>query len=195
MLLDPTCPARKPRKESVQLLLSIDSSFNLSQSFRACTNPDFLLAAIGSTSRESIERAYDWLIPIISSSADIINRLPPSASCFLLLRAYGAEGQHNHELLHLVGPLREHVNDSIAGEFGLEGVQRAVDIIFFDLASESADRRRCSRKVLQESSLGKVNAVSYLEFARGEYSWLISLKESKHATLLIKSATKNLVRF
>ena len=129
MLFDPRSKARKPRKESVQLLFSIDSLFHLSKAFKACINPDFLLATIGSTSRDSIERAYDWLIPTISSSGNIINRLPPSASCFLLLRAYGAEGNENYQLLHLASPLLKHVNDSIAGYFGLEGAQRAADIL------------------------------------------------------------------
>ena len=97
MLFNPRSKARKPRKESVQLLFSIDALFHLSKAFKTCIDPDFLLATIGSTSRDSIERAYDWLIPTISSSESIINRLPPSASCFLLLRTYGAEGNENYQ--------------------------------------------------------------------------------------------------
>lgn len=194
MLFDPRSNARKPRKESVQLLFSIDSLFHLSTAFKACNNPDFLLATIGSTSRDSIERAYDWLIPTISSSADIINRLPPSASCFLLLRAYGAEGNENNQLLDLSSPLLKHVNDSIAGNFGLEGAQRAVDIIFFDLADKDSDKRRCARRVLQES-FGKLKNLTsnYPKFAGGEFSWLISLTETKYASSLVMSVAPRLV--
>lgn len=193
MILDPRCDARKPRKESMRLLFAIDLLFHLSKLFKACIDPDFLLATIGSTSRDSIERAYDWLIPTISSSANIINRLPPSASCFLLLRAYGAEGNENSQLLELSSPLLKHVNDSIAGAFGLEGAQTAADILFFDLAAEDSDRRRCARRVLQES-LGKLKETSkYPAFASGEFSWLISLTETKHAGSLVMNITPRLV--
>lgn len=193
MLLDPRCPARKPRKELMSILFSIDSLFQLSKSFKDCTTPDYLLASIGSTSRDSIERAYYWLIPTISSSPDIINRLPPSASCFLLQRAYGSEGSENDQLLDLSSPLLNHVNESIDGAFGLEGAQRAADILFFDLASKDPDRRRCARRVLQET-VGKMNiANEYPTFASGDFSWLISLTKGKYAASLVQSVTPQLV--
>lgn len=193
MLFDPRSEARKPRKESVQLLFSVDSSFNLAHAFKACIEPDFILATIGSSSRDSIERAYDWLIPTISSSADIINRLPPSASCFLLLRAYGAEGSENSQLLDLSSPLLKHVNDSITGDFGHEGAQRAADILFFDLADKDSDKRRCARRVLQES-LGKLSiSANHPKFASSEFSWLLALTETKHATSLVSRVITRLV--
>ncbi len=194
MIYDPKSKARRPRKDVVQLLFSVNSIFNLSESFKACAEPDFILLGIGSTSRDSIERAYDWLIPTISSSAGIINRLPPSASCFLLLRAYGAEGSENSQLLDLSSPLLKHVSDSLTGNFGHEGAQRAADILFFDLADDDPDRRRCARRVLQES-LGKCNqTASSLNFAEN-FSWLIALTESKYAISLISNAIPRLVSF
>ena len=87
-------------------------SFDLAEKFRLCTSPspDFLLLTIGE-GRSAIERAADWLIPIISSHPTIINRLQPSASCFLLLRAYGVEGDKNRSLLELTAPLLNHASD------------------------------------------------------------------------------------
>lgn len=191
--MDPRCKARKPRKESIQLLFSIDNIFQLADKFKSCRYPDFVLATIGSTSRDSIERAYDWLIPTISSSANIINRLPPSASCFLLLRAYGAQGEENNQLLELASPLLKHVNDSIVGEFGIDGAKRAADILFFDLAHEETSRRRCARRVLQES-LGKLSFErDCASFAVGDFSWLLSLAKTTYSSQLVTSITPRLV--
>lgn len=192
MIFDPCSEARKPRKESVRLFFSVDSMFHLADAFKVCKDPDFILLTIGSLARDGIERAYDWLIPIISSSPDIINRLPPSASCFLLLRAYGAEGNENDQLLELSTPLLNHVSDSILGQFGQEGVQRAGEIIFYDLADKYAGRRRCARKVLQES-LGKSDDTSYPRFARGEYSWLMALLDTEYKSTLLKCLYPHLV--
>jgi integrator complex subunit 1 len=89
-------------------------SFDLAEKFRLSTSPDFLLTTIGE-GRSAIERAYDWLIPIISSHPAIIHRLKPSASCFLLLRAYGVEGDKNRELIGLTAPLLSHVTKSLTG--------------------------------------------------------------------------------
>ena len=177
----------------MQLLFSVDTMFNLSEAFKACKNPDFILLTIGSTSRDGIERAYDWLIPTISSSANIINRLPPSASCFLLLRAYGAEGNENNQLLALSSPLLKNVHDSITGDFGREGAQRAGDILFFDLADEDSDRRRCARRVLQESLVKWNIATSCPKFASAEFSWLIALTETKYAASLVSTIIPHLV--
>ncbi len=185
MMFDPKSEARKPRKEAVQLFFSIDSMFSLSNAFRVCKNPDYVLLTIGSLSRDGIERAYDWLIPTISSCSDIINRLPPSASCFLLLRAYGLEGNENSQLLELSSPLLDHVTDSIEGKFGEEGVQRAAEIIFFDLAAKEATRRRCARRVLQES-LGNREVIQPCpEFATGQFTWLVILAEMTNKQTLV----------
>ena len=194
MIFDPSSEARKPRKESIRLFFSVDLMFHLADAFKVCKDPDFILLTIGSLARDGIERAYDWLIPIISSSPDIINRLPPSASCFLLLRAYGAEGNENDQLLELSTPLLNHVSDSILGKFGQEGVQRAGEIIFYDLADKNAGRRRCARKVLQES-LGKLDQNACPSFACGEYSWLIALIDTAYRGTLVKCLYPRLVRF
>jgi integrator complex subunit 1 len=85
MLWDPDGPARKPPRESVDMLLAVNELFNLSSNFQRCVHPDFLLMSVGQTTRGAIERAYDWLIPIISLIPETISRLPSSASCFLLL--------------------------------------------------------------------------------------------------------------
>ena len=109
MLWDPDGPARKPPRESVDLLLSVEELFNLSDIFQRSVKPDFLLMTIGQTTRGAIERAYDWLIPIISTIPDTIARLPSSASCFLLLRAYGTDGDERKQLKELSAPLLQHV--------------------------------------------------------------------------------------
>ena len=193
MIFDPKSEARKPRKESVQLFYSIDAMFRLADAFRITTDPDYILLTIGSLLRDGIERAYDWLIPIISSYPDIINRLPPSASCFLLLRAYGAEGDENNQLLELSSPLLNHVTDSIIGKFGQDGSERAAEILFFDLADKDACRRRCARRVLQES-LGKSEIKQIVpSFGKGEFSWLIALTETEYKSTLMKLLYPRLV--
>lgn len=196
MIFDPKSEARKPRKEAVQLFFSINTMFNLSDAFKACKDPDYILLTIGSLTRDGIERAYDWLIPTISSCPNIINRLPPSASCFLLLRAYyGLEGNKNSQLLELSSPLLHHVSDSIIGKFGQEGVQRAAEILFYDLAAKEAGRRRCARRVLQES-LGNADITKFCpNFAIGEFSWLIALTETDYKCTLVKLLYPHLVSF
>ncbi len=195
MIFDPKSVARKPRKESVQMFYSIDTMFHLADAFKNSTKPDYILLTIGSLSRDGIERAYDWLIPIISSCPDIIGRLPPSASCFLLLRAYGVEGDENSQLLELSLPLLHHVTNSIAGKFGQVGAERAAEILFFDLADKDAGRRRCARRVLQEA-LGKSEIMQVLpSFAIGEYSWLVALTETDYKCTLVKLLYPRLVSY
>ena len=124
-------------------------SFDLAERFRLSTSPDFLLATIGQ-GRSSIERAYDWLIPVISSHPDTIERLQPSATCFLLLRAYGAEGGKDSKLLELTAPLMSHVRECVTGKSG-EHALLAMELLLQDVADESDERRRCARKVLDEA--------------------------------------------
>ena len=94
----------------------------------------------------------DWLIPIISLHPEVIHRLQPSATCFLLLRAYGSEaGKSNRELIGLSAPLLSHVRKCLSGEFGERHSLLALELLLTDIADESADRRRCSRKVLQQA--------------------------------------------
>ena len=193
MLWDPRSDARKPPKNSVQLLLSVRNVFDLATSFIECTSPDYIIDTIGSTNRDSIERAYDWLIPVISSFPSVITRLPSSASCFLLLRAYGKEGDGTSELLKLSSPLLTHVQKSLLGDHGAEGAKRAADLLFFDIADKDSDRRHCARRVLLEA-LGKVE-VSKSDYPcalHGDFRWLVGLLETKYSDLIATSAIPRL---
>jgi integrator complex subunit 1 len=118
MVWDPRGPARKPPKESVNLILSVEKMFGLSRTFQESVKPDLVLASIGDTSRGAIERAYDWLIPVISTVPSVIARLPPSSSCFLLLRVFGTEGDNSSKLRELSAPLLQHVQKTVTGAFG-----------------------------------------------------------------------------
>jgi len=139
MMYDPRSPARKPPKDAVNLILSVIEMLGLASSLRNCVAPDFLLDTIGCTSRESIERAYDWLIPIISSYPDIIKRLPSNASSFLLLRAYGSDKDDtNTQLLELAFPLLRHVSLCLQGKLGNDSLH-AAHVLFADLS----ERRAC----------------------------------------------------
>ncbi|KAL7488211.1 hypothetical protein ACHAW6_015042 [Cyclotella cf. meneghiniana] len=168
MIWEPVQCPRKPPKESIEMLLSIDETFNLADKFRSSIEPDFLLQTIGD-GRSAIERAYDWLIPIISLHPEIIHRLQPSATCFLLLRAYEAEaGKSNRELIGLSAPLLSHVRKCLSGDFGERHSLLALELLLTDIADESADRRRCSRKVLQQSipnTFGLCGWMRQLKFA------------------------------
>jgi len=195
MLWDPTSSARKPPKESIDLILSARSLFDLSNAFKECINPDFLLRTIGSNSRDSIERAYDWLIPIVSSHPNMISRLPPSASCYLLLRVFGVDNNGNHQLLKLSAPLLKHVTQCLTGHFGQKDAQRAADILFIDIADQNPDRRRCARRALHES-LGELEhgLNDDKHIISGKFSWLFSLLHTKHSNDLAASAVPNLSR-
>eukprot|EP00804_Cyclotella_cryptica_P023942 CCRYP_010070-RB/>CCRYP_010070-RB protein AED:0.03 eAED:0.03 QI:390/1/1/1/0.8/0.83/6/266/1137 len=168
MIWEPVQCPRKPPKESVDMLLSINETFNMAEKFRSSIEPDFLLQTIGD-GRSAIERAYDWLIPIISLHPEIIHRLQPSATCFLLLRAYGAEaGKSNRELIGLSSPLLSHVTKCLGGEFGERHSLLALELLLTDIADENADRRRCSRKVLQQAipnNFGLCGWMRQLKFA------------------------------
>ncbi|KAL7554730.1 hypothetical protein ACHAWF_018265 [Thalassiosira exigua] len=152
MIWDPKQTMRKPPKGSISLLLAVNKSFGLAERFRLSTSPDFLLQTIGHGSgRYAIERSAHWLIPIISLHPAIIDRLNPSASCFLVLRAYGGDGDKNRELLDLTAPLLLHVSQALGGEFGQDHAYSALELLMQDIADESDDRRRCAKKVLQEA--------------------------------------------
>ena len=194
MLLDPRSAARKPPKKSEKLLCSVSNLFGLAKSLIQSDAPDYIIDTIGSTNRDSIERAYDWLIPVISSFPSVINRLPSSASCFLLLRAYGEEGSSTSTLLELASPLLTHVQKSLIGEHGAEGAKRAADLLFFDIADKDPDRRYCARRVLLEA-LGKVD-ISRNDHPRalmGEFRWLLGLLGTKHSDVIVRSAIPRLV--
>ncbi len=195
MLWDPRSVARKPPKDSVPLILSVASMFGLRASLIGCTSPDFILKTIGSTSRDGIERAYQWLIPVISSFPSVIDRLPPSASCFLLLRAYGKENNDtDYQLLELSSPLLTHVRKCLVGEYGAEGVKRSADLLFFDISDDDPDRRRCARRVLLEA-LGKHVLVDR-EFPAslgGEFVWLVTMLDTKFSDVIAMSAIQHIV--
>jgi integrator complex subunit 1 len=196
MLWDPKKGARKPPKESVDMILSVSEFFDLPRSFQQNTEPDFLLMTIGNTTRGAIERAYDWLIPIISFIPNAISRLPASASCFLLLRAYGTEGEERAQLQELSTPLLLHVRDSLTGNFGEADAIRAFDLLLADASSQNADRRRCARRVLNDA-LGKEETISFdnnASFQKTNFVWMIKVLHVQHATSVMSDAIKYIYR-
>lgn len=192
MLWDPTSPARKPPREAAELLVAVESHFGLSKTFQGSTEPDFLLMTIGKTTRGAIERAYDWLIPIISDMPTTIARLHASASCVLLLRAYGTEGDERAQLKELSTPLLRHVRDSLTGRFGESDAVRAFDLLMTDVASHNPDRRRCARRVLYDS-IGKVENSGNEETAPKSSSWMLNILRLEHAKSLVSDAIKHMV--
>jgi integrator complex subunit 1 len=200
MLWDPTGGARKPPKESVDLILSVSELFDLPRAFQQTTEPDFLLLTIGNTTRGAIERAYDWLIPIVSFLPTTIARLPASASCFLLLRAYGTEGEERAQLQELSVPLLVHVRDSLTGKFGEANAVRAFDLLLTDAASHNPDRRRCARRVLHDA-IGKDESISLRSpeqdietFQNTNYAWMIKMLSVEHTSSVISDAIKCIYR-
>ena len=193
MIWSPEQDQRKPPKGSMDLLVSVNHLFDLAERFRLSTSPDFLLQTIGE-GRSAIERAYDWLIPIISSHPNIIDRLQPSSSCFLLLRAYGAEGEKNRELLDLTAPLLSHVSRCLSGELGKQHALHAMELLLQDIADESADRRRCARKVLQKT-IGDANVMdtSQLQYDLGQCGWSFQMMYVTNSKELIPLVIKYLV--
>ncbi|KAG7347840.1 DUF3677 domain containing protein [Nitzschia inconspicua] len=189
-LLDPRRGPRKPPRESADLIFSVGELFDLPRVFQSNIKPDFVLGTIGSTSRNAIERAYDWLIPIISYLPQTISRLPASASCFLLLRAYGTQGEERSELQTLSAPLLQHVHDSLIGKFGEVDAVRAFELLFSDLASHKPDRRRCARRVLQ-NAVGKETDANDAPFSGSNHSWVSSLTQVKNAnSILVEAVNK-----
>jgi integrator complex subunit 1 len=142
---------------------------------------------VGQTTRGAIERAYDWLIPIVSAIPDTIARLPSSASCFLLLRAYGTEGDERKQLKELSTPLLRHVQNSLKGSHGETNAVKAFDLLMTDVASKKPDRRRCARRVLHDS---------LIEFksSSGAQSWMMSILQLDNAQALVNEAVKYMVR-
>ena len=189
---DPKDGPRKPPKESADLIFSIGELFDLPQIFQRSTEPDFVLTTIGSTTRGAIERAHDWLIPIISFLPGTISRLPASASCFLLLRAYGTHGDDQSQLQELSAPLLQHVRDSLVGKFGEADAVRAFDLLLTDIASHNPDRRRCARRVLT-NAIGNEDLKSMDEtFAGSNHAWAINLMHVKHAKSILGEAVERL---
>lgn len=196
MLWDPRNGARKPPKESVELIFSVNDLFDLAGAFQKNIEPDFLLLTIGNTTRGAIERAYDWLIPIISQIPDAIQRLPASASCFLLLRAYGTEGEERDQLQKLSAPLLVHVRDSLTGKFGEADAKRAFDLLLTDAANHNADRRRNARRVLNDA-LGEEHEITVettSAFYGTKFSWMIKMTSVENATSFIGDAIGFLYR-
>lgn len=193
MLWEPGGAARKPPRESVDLILSVEAMFGLSEIFQQSIRPDFVLMSIGDTTRQSVERAYDWLIPVTSSLPEIINRLPASASCFLLLRAYGAEGDESNQLRELSAPLLVHVSESLTGKFGQDDAIRATDLLLADVTDRNPDRRRCARRVLQEALTGLNRNVEDSTLAFADCTWLFSILQVHHAPALIADCIRYIV--
>jgi integrator complex subunit 1 len=187
MLWDPVGPARKPPRESVELLLTVEESFGLSAIFQASTEPDFLLMTIGQTTRGAIERAYDWLLPIISTVQTTISRLPSNASCFLLLRAYGTEGDERKQLKKLSAPLLVHVRESLEGKYGEADAIKAFELLMTEVASPQADRRRCARRVLHDALEGEQ------QFDDSRQNWMENILHLNYSQSLVVAAIKHLV--
>lgn len=187
MLWDPDGPARKPPREAADLLISVEKMFGLSETFQRAVDPDFLLMTLGGTSRGSIERAYDWLIPIISRFPDTILRLPSSASCFLLLRAYGTDGEGRTQLKELSAPLLSHVAGCLKGSFGQSESVKAFDLLMSDVASHKPDRRRCARRVINDSL--RPNG----QKGDGKH-WAIRMLDVKYAESLVMESIRYMVR-
>lgn len=189
MLWNPVGPARKPPRESADLLMSVEERFALSEVLQRSVNPDFVLLTIGQTSRGAIELAYDWLIPIISRLPGTIDRLPSSASCFLLLRAYGTGGEERKQLRELSAPLLCHVQDSLRGRLGESDAVKAFDLLMADFASHNPDRRRCARRVLYDSLVQLDDPASV---SNGSSSWMLNILRVEHATSLVDKAIKHM---
>lgn len=181
MLFDEQHHPRKPPK-GFDLLLSVNKHFGLAEKFRRVTDPDFLLQTVGE-GRSAIERAYDWLIPIISSESEIIHRLQPNASSYLLLRAYGTEGEKNRELLDLTKPLLGHVKGCLTGEHGERHAMLAMELLMSDISSEMANRRVYSRRVLKEVFGGENDTV-----------WLSHVSHVKHSAVFVPLVVKSVSR-
>jgi integrator complex subunit 1 len=187
MLWSPDGPARKPPHESVDLLLSVEESFGLSEIFQASTEPDFLLMTIGQTNRGAIERAYDWLLPIISTVETTISRLPSNASCFLLLKAYGTEGDERKQLKKLSAPLLVHVRESLEGKYSESDSVNAFELLMTDVASPQAERRRCARRVLHDALEGEMDVND------SRQSWMLKIPHLRYSQSLVVGAVKHLV--
>ena len=188
MIWDPHGSARKPPKESVNLILAAEKMFGLSNIFQKCKEPDFVQASIGDTSREAIERAYEWLIPIISSIPSVIDRLPASASCYLLLRVYGSGNDGDSKLRELSTPLLEHVRKTVTGSFGLKDAIGATNLLLADVADRNPARRRCARRVFEETLAQLNKNVEDQSFSGARCTWLQSLLLLDHVDDLLPDA-------
>jgi integrator complex subunit 1 len=194
ILLNPRGVARKPPQASMKLLLHSCDVFQLSAGLINCLRPDFVLKTIGNTSRSRIERAYAWLIPIISVYPSVIDRLPSSASCFLLLRAYGKRSENAEKLLKLSSPLLDHVKRSIRGDLDDDAVKRAADLLFYDLKSQDSERRSCARRLLSETLVDSKESMRKEQNGFStEFQWLAALTELKHRKLVLDYAIPCLV--
>lgn len=189
MIWDPVGPARKPPRAAAELLVSVANLFDLSETFQRSPDPDFLLLTVGETTRGAIERAYSWLIPIISRLPESISRLPSNTSCFLLLRAYGTDGEEQKELKELSAPLLRHVKDSLRGKFGLSDSVTAFDLLMSDVGSPNPDRRRYARKVLQDA-LADVDSSNN----DTKSSWMLNILHVEHAKALVTCSISQMVR-
>jgi integrator complex subunit 1 len=187
MIWDPDAPARKPPKEAADLLLSVEHIFKLSEIFQRSVTPDFLLLTLGGTDRGAVERAHEWLIPVISKVPSTISRLPSSASCFLLLRAYGTDGGERAQLKELALPLLGHVSACLLGNLGSSEAVKALDLLLSDMASSKPERRRCSRRVLQDS-------LASLDTGGNKESWFLKILSLEHAEVVVQNAIRFMVR-
>ena len=189
MLWDPDGPARKPPREAADLLVSVEDLFELSNVFQRSKRPDYLSMTIGNTTRTAVERAYNWLVPIISRLPETIARLPSNTSCFLLLRTYGTDGEERRQLKELASPLLRHVQESLTGIFGNGDAVEAFELLMCDVASQNPDRRRCARRVLRDALVSEEDSNS-----SKDGMWMVSFLQMEHASCLVSCAVKYMVR-
>lgn len=173
----------------MKLLAIVVRIFQLADSFRKSTSPDFLLMAVGDSSRKSIERSYEWILPIISSYSNIIARLPSSASCFLLLKAYEIDlggSEKSLALSELGTPLLQHVRQCLGGNLGEADAIQAAELLLKDLYSKHTEQRQCTRCVL-EKAFGNDHQFN------DNQGWLIKLLKSKYAPSLVPYVVNSVV--
>jgi hypothetical protein len=159
--------ARKPRNNASALISSILLQFGISEQLRSSVQPDFLMMTLGQPTREGIGQSYKWLLPIISSSPHIVNRLSPTVSCFLLLKAF-----QENSLVDLVGGLVNHVCKCLLGEYGEESGLHAARLLLEDVSCRDAEKRNVARRVLQECLGGHE-----YEAAACNIGWLIVCRD------------------
>lgn len=189
MMWDPSAWARNPPEEVITCLQNLDSEYSLSVAFQSSTSPDYVLRTIGGDTRGAFERASEWLIPKISIMPDAIGRLPSSASCFLLLRAYGREIVDMADLKLLARPLLIHVKECLQGKYGTIAFKNAVDVLLTDLSSSSTERRRCSRRVLQDTLTSQSE-----ELSGGTSSWALEMLKLPLIKEVLESCISNMSR-
>ena len=96
--------------------------------------------------------------------------------------------------MDLSAPLLTHVSNCLSGDHGVHHALVAMELLLQDIADESADRRRCSRKVLQEA----IGSVKDLKFSQFQYNlglcgWMFQLVHIANSNSLVPLVIKYVV--